>query len=148
MYVRIELISACRISAKSTATSEGSGNSYPLLFGGKEPYVTPFMRNFLSPTIKNFPTVLAFSIPAYSPRDKRGSSCSRNRGLGFGIRADNQPFYRERSMGFPGRFCWSDSDDISTSVLTVFQFRVVAWTESSFSKVALESLVPPYPLGQ
>ena len=63
MYVRIELISACRISAKSTATSEGSGNSYPLLFGGKEPYVTPFMKNFLSPTIKNFPTVLAFSIP-------------------------------------------------------------------------------------
>src|SRR5690348_10933529 len=25
----------------------------------------------------------AFSIPVYSPRDKRGRSCSRNRGVGF-----------------------------------------------------------------
>jgi hypothetical protein len=36
--------------------------------------------------------VSAFSIPVYSPRDKRGRSCSRNPGLRFGIRADNRRF--------------------------------------------------------
>jgi hypothetical protein len=33
-----------------------------------------------------------FSIRAYSPSDKRGKSCSRNRGLRIRIRADNERF--------------------------------------------------------
>ena len=37
---------------------------------------------------------------------------------------------------------------ISKSAFTVFQFRVVATTESFFSMLVLESLVLPYPLGQ
>src|SRR5260370_42028811 len=39
--------------------------------------------------------VWPFSIPADSPRDKRGRSCSRNRGLRFGIRADTGRFPEE-----------------------------------------------------
>ncbi|SRR5712691_8284998 len=36
--------------------------------------------------------VWLLSIPVDSPRDQRGRSCSRNRRLGFGIRADNGRF--------------------------------------------------------
>ena len=43
---------------------------------------------------------------------------------------------------------WSYSSDILASVFTVFQFRVVASTDSSFSMTVLESLVLPYPFGQ
>jgi hypothetical protein len=34
-----------------------------------------------------------YFIPVYSPRDKRGKSVSRNRGLGIEIRADNGRFH-------------------------------------------------------
>jgi hypothetical protein len=39
--------------------------------------------------------VWLFSILVYSPRDKRGKSCSRNGGLRSGIRADNRRFLRQ-----------------------------------------------------
>jgi hypothetical protein len=35
------------------------------------------------------------SIPAYSPRDKRGKEGAGNRGLGIAIRADNGRFHRQ-----------------------------------------------------
>jgi len=39
-------------------------------------------------------------------------------------------------------------ETISNRVLAVFQFRVVALTDSAFSTALLESLVLPYPPGQ
>jgi len=39
-------------------------------------------------------------------------------------------------------------ETISNRILVVFQFRVVALTESAFSIALLESLVLPYPPGQ
>jgi hypothetical protein len=41
--------------------------------------------------------VPGFSIPVYSPRDKRGIVWSGNRGLGFGIRAGNGRFRSRNS---------------------------------------------------
>ncbi len=45
--------------------------------------------------------VWLFSIPVYSPREKRGKRGSRNRGLGFAIGADYGRFFpqRNRSRG-------------------------------------------------
>ena len=68
----------------------------------------------------------------------RQSFFRRMTGLIMGGFLEKQPVYL---VGFHSSMEFSD--DILAKVLTVFQFRVVASTESAFSIVLLESFVRP-----
>ena len=47
----------------------------------------------VSMRLARYGLVSLFSIPVFSPSDKRGKSCSRNRGLGIAIGAENERFH-------------------------------------------------------
>ena len=73
--------------------------------------------------------VSCFPIPVDSPRDKREESCFRNRGLRFGIRADNRRF----PIGEGGTLGSGQTDfgDPSRSQCTVTALAQAILTRSS-----------------
>jgi hypothetical protein len=79
------------LSGLSHSRTRGSRKSYRNFFSRASSCLNLIRVCFFETGVLS--ACLRFSIPAYSPRDKRGKVGSRNRGLGITIRADNGRFF-------------------------------------------------------